>query len=377
MTAPVIALRRPEAGVVAQLADCVRELAVRAGAGCLVEASDGRLLAHHLLTSDVDPVLVDVLVSGSLAPLDAALTARRTIGVLPSGPVIEGRHGAHAVVQVAWRGGGAWLLMARSASLGELAEPIARLMTLLTCASGAPRVTCLEGGPLPPELASAELLCVARLVTDASSDTVLVLLEGLLAGEPIVPVRVHESVYLVGGCAEPDATRLRRDMRRAHERARRAVADELTTGLSVPCDPSGLAGARQQADAAAAVASPGACVAVEAVRAELILEYLGGHLADAPDLGPDPLLRLRDYDRRRGSDLEASLLGWLNAGDVPSAADALGLHHNTLRYRLRRVAEILGTDLRHDPAARALLHVRLLTGQPTGEGFPVTMRGPR
>ncbi|GAA3257625.1 PucR family transcriptional regulator [Dactylosporangium siamense] len=79
------------------------------------------------------------------------------------------------------------------------------------------------------------------------------------------------------------------------------------------------------------------------------------------------LARLIDYDIDGESGLVESLRAWLDAlGDVTAAANALFIHPNTLRYRLRRITEVSGLDLT-DPDQRfaAMLQLRILDhGQP-------------
>ncbi|WP_051023491.1 PucR family transcriptional regulator [Nocardia pneumoniae] len=74
----------------------------------------------------------------------------------------------------------------------------------------------------------------------------------------------------------------------------------------------------------------------------------------------DPRLRaLLDYDRKHSASLRDSVEAYLREhGDVRNAAAALRVHPNTLRYRIRRVEEILGMDL-GDPADRLLLDIQL------------------
>ncbi|MBF6205554.1 helix-turn-helix domain-containing protein [Streptomyces gardneri] len=74
----------------------------------------------------------------------------------------------------------------------------------------------------------------------------------------------------------------------------------------------------------------------------------------------DPRLRaLFDYDRKHSANLRDSVETYLREhGDVRNAAAALRVHPNTLRYRLRRVEDILGMDL-DDPADRLLLEIQL------------------
>lgn len=69
-------------------------------------------------------------------------------------------------------------------------------------------------------------------------------------------------------------------------------------------------------------------------------------------LGP-----LEDHDARRGSDLVATLVAYLNLGGaLAQAADVLGVHRNTLSYRLNRVAELTDRDL-NDPHTRFLFQI--------------------
>ncbi|HKQ02939.1 MAG TPA: helix-turn-helix domain-containing protein, partial [Actinomycetes bacterium] len=58
-------------------------------------------------------------------------------------------------------------------------------------------------------------------------------------------------------------------------------------------------------------------------------------------LGP-----LADYDRRQHGELVASLRAFLeHNGNWEAAARALAVHRHTLRYRIRRVADLTGRDL--------------------------------
>lgn len=64
------------------------------------------------------------------------------------------------------------------------------------------------------------------------------------------------------------------------------------------------------------------------------------------------LLRLIDYDREHHARLVETLRAWLDAfGDVARASEALFVHPNTFRYRLRRVKEVGQLDL-DDPKQR-------------------------
>ncbi|MEO9322044.1 helix-turn-helix domain-containing protein [Nocardioides sp. C4-1] len=80
-------------------------------------------------------------------------------------------------------------------------------------------------------------------------------------------------------------------------------------------------------------------------------------LASAQDVPPTgPLARLVDYDARHASSLVPTLRAWLEAfGDVNEAAEALFVHPNTFRYRLRRVREVGQVDLRDHRQRLALM----------------------
>ncbi|GII55205.1 hypothetical protein Pth03_35940 [Planotetraspora thailandica] len=69
------------------------------------------------------------------------------------------------------------------------------------------------------------------------------------------------------------------------------------------------------------------------------------------------LAPLREYGSR--ADLVESLRAYLASnGHWDAAAQRLGIHRHTLRYRMKRVSELLGRDL-EDPAARAELWIAL------------------
>lgn len=73
--------------------------------------------------------------------------------------------------------------------------------------------------------------------------------------------------------------------------------------------------------------------------------------------GPLPILVT--HDRRHGTDYVATLAAWLDQqGDPREAARQLHVHPNTLRYRLRRMAEIVSIDF-ESPRTRLALQIQL------------------
>jgi purine catabolism regulator len=92
------------------------------------------------------------------------------------------------------------------------------------------------------------------------------------------------------------------------------------------------------------------------------VEPLLKELARSPDLAPfggliEPLLA---HDRERRSDLVRTLWVYFAAGaNASEAADRLFLHRNSMLYRLARIGELTGLDLK-EPRARLALQLGLL-----------------
>ncbi|NNH72343.1 helix-turn-helix domain-containing protein [Nocardia uniformis] len=86
-------------------------------------------------------------------------------------------------------------------------------------------------------------------------------------------------------------------------------------------------------------------------------------LASRPELRDPRLGKLLDYDTKYSAQLRESLATYLeHPGDVRTAATRLQVHPNTLRYRVRRAADIMGLDLDHAPD-RLLIELQLAVHQ--------------
>jgi purine catabolism regulator len=124
-------------------------------------------------------------------------------------------------------------------------------------------------------------------------------------------------------------------------------------GLGMPeADPRGLRRAYQEARFALEAAGP-ASGDRSATRVATVGD-LGSHrllLARQEDAALQAISRgllgpLADYDRRQHGELVASLRAFLeHNGNWEAAARALDVHRHTLRYRIRRVADLTGRDL--------------------------------
>ncbi|MEV4044171.1 MULTISPECIES: PucR family transcriptional regulator [unclassified Streptomyces] len=210
------------------------------------------------------------------------------------------------------------------------------------------------GDPLGTLRALAE---VAESAAARSGEAVLVVPEG----ERLV-VLATDGGSAVAACVEHAS---------ALEAARpasesRAGGDEegLVVGLSAPSGPIAASAAYKQAQQALSVARRRGrvCVEHEHVAAGSVLPLLAD---DAVRAFADGLLRaLRDHDATGRGDLVASVRAWLaRHGQWDAAAADLGVHRHTLRYRMRRVEEILGRSL-DDPDVRMELWLALKATAP-------------
>jgi len=140
----------------------------------------------------------------------------------------------------------------------------------------------------------------------------------------------------------------------------RAVVVDSAAGLGR------LAELRQEVDLALRVQSTRGgtgTVHVDDVRAASVLVQLRDLAAERPGLLAGKVRLLEDNDRERSTTYIPTLRSFLDAfGDVRVAADAVGVHPNTFRYRLRRLSELVQLDL-DDPEQRlvAQLQLHLLT----------------
>ncbi|BCL27345.1 PucR family transcriptional regulator [Streptomyces aurantiacus] len=144
--------------------------------------------------------------------------------------------------------------------------------------------------------------------------------------------------------------------------------DELVVGVSAPAGPVAAGAAYKQAEQSLSVARRRGRVLVE--HEEVATGSVVPLLADdAVRAFADGLLRaLHEHDATGRGDLVASLRAWLSRhGQWDAAAADLGVHRHTLRYRMRRVEEILGRSL-DDPDVRMELWLALkaTTAVPAG-----------
>lgn len=105
-----------------------------------------------------------------------------------------------------------------------------------------------------------------------------------------------------------------------------------------------------------------AVAGIDDVRARVTIERLRGLLREHPEfhgLSEGRLAALATQDAEKGTSWVATVRAYLDAfGDVAVAADRVGVHPNTFRYRLKRINEVFGLDL-SDPDERLVVTLRL------------------
>ncbi|MFB9907823.1 PucR family transcriptional regulator [Allokutzneria oryzae] len=124
----------------------------------------------------------------------------------------------------------------------------------------------------------------------------------------------------------------------------------LLAGISAPATPEDLPAARQEADECLALheTRPSSSVppAYEESWDDILLQRLraAARSARAPVRGP--VTELRRHDAEHGTQYLATLRAWLQAqGDPSEAGRQLGVHENTIRYRLRKMTELTALNL--------------------------------
>jgi DNA-binding PucR family transcriptional regulator len=182
------------------------------------------------------------------------------------------------------------------------------------------------------------------------------LLNGTIYG--LLPVRSEET-------GEAQAVRLAEDFL-----ARIGTKAAVQIGIGrVASGPRGVVQSREGAERALRVrlehGTAGPQVALfRDIHIESLLLELRDRMSTGDEQATGPVARLFEADQAHDTRLVDTLRAWLDAlGDVALAAAALHIHPNTLRYRLRRIAEVGEMDL-GDPEARfaAQLQLRIIPG---------------
>ncbi|MFE1729912.1 PucR family transcriptional regulator [Streptomyces bacillaris] len=335
----------------------------------LAAAPDWAARRAARLTPDVQrlrdrpaPASIVVADSEDRVELQSLGTGRRARGALAVGtgaaPGTAERYAVHSAVALLT------LTTARSRSL-QGAEQRLGAAVLRMLLAGQPDHARAVAGDLYGGLLDAPFrLLIAEAAAPAAYELLTETMEAAAArtGEALLMVPEGERVVVLaadGGVAVAACAAYAEAKDDRVPREGGADDSDVVVGLSAPCGPIAVSAAYKQAEQALSVARRRgrALVEHEELAAGSILPLLAD---DAVRAFADGMLRaLHEHDAKGRGDLVASLRAWLSRhGQWDAAAADLGVHRHTLRYRMRRVEEILGRSL-DDPDVRMELWLAL------------------
>ncbi|MEU1310495.1 PucR family transcriptional regulator [Streptomyces cinnamoneus] len=305
---------------------------------------------------------------GDRVELQSLGSGRRTRGVLAVGtdaPLgTAERYAVHSAIALLT------LTTERSRALQDAEQRLGAAVLRMLLA-GEPENARAVAGELYGGLLDAPFRIVVAETAEgqADADAVLTALADTVdtaasrAAEPVLAVpEGHRIVVLApdgGAVVAACIAHARAAEARRAGAAEPAPATEASLGVSAPAGPAAAGTAFRQAEQALSVARRRGRVLVEheEVSAGSVLPLLAD---DAVRAFADGMLRaLYEHDAKGRGDLVASLRAWLaRHGQWDAAAADLGVHRHTLRYRMRRVEEILGRSL-DDPDVRMELWLAL------------------
>jgi GAF domain-containing protein len=205
------------------------------------------------------------------------------------------------------------------------------------------------------DLEAAHLVVAAVRVDDSLERGVASLARGTIVD------RRDESLRALVPVGTAGAARLLDDLRRIHA----DFGSDAAIGVSSVCtDAKALGDGFEEARHALAGAA-----LMRRDRGVLAYDELGAYKyllriameAGARDSTIDAVAKLADYDRERGAALLMTLEEFLGRrGNISATSDALFVHPNTLRQRLRRIADLTGIDLRRDDWLMVEIAVKLV-----------------
>lgn len=143
----------------------------------------------------------------------------------------------------------------------------------------------------------------------------------------------------------------------------------VVAGVSGPAVAAELVLARREADECLAlheVRHGGAVPVYDEAWDDILLQRLrvAAQSGRTPQRGP--VAELRRHDLAHGTHYAPTLQAWLQAqGDLTDAGRMLGVHENTVRYRLRKMAEVTNLDLT-DARKRLAMMIQLAASEHHG-----------
>jgi len=136
----------------------------------------------------------------------------------------------------------------------------------------------------------------------------------------------------------------------------------VRAGIGGPAGPLELPASRREADECLAVDDAGPIVSYDEAWHQVLLRRLRNAASAGRVPARGPVAELHRHDAEHGTRYAATLREFLRAqGDPVAAAGRLSVHPNTVRYRMRKMAEVTALDL-DDPDKRLALIIALHAG---------------
>jgi GAF domain-containing protein/sugar diacid utilization regulator len=293
-------------------------------------------------------------------------SARQTLGLAELGPELaRGGRSTRLAVPLIASGELIGLLVAEGSARVELGRAIASQVAV-----GVKKVQVIEqlteknlikdffeelaGGHLRGDLEgrAARLGCDLDhphvvLVAEPWSDGLARALRGAAPGSLFD--RREDSMRALVKLTVPSSSSFLERVRRIHEE----LGEPVSIGVSSVCQgeasfADGFAEAQQALVGTSVLAGTSAVLAYDDLGAYkyLLRVAVDGGIRDAT---VDAVGKLAEYDAQRGAQLLATLEEFLRRhGSISATSEALYVHPNTLRQRLRRIGELSGLDLRRD-----------------------------
>jgi hypothetical protein len=237
----------------------------------------------------------------------------------------------------------------RSRASADLERQVEAQLVMRLIGGSADAATAASRLGLPPD--GLRVIAVHARVNGDRDATLLQLFERVTSGfgwsRPGRSALSGNTVYTVLPAEEADAAR----------RWVTALQSTLPEDATISAGISGVAAATELA-----LACPEAdeCLAVHEARKscgpapaydeswqDILLQRLRTAARSARTPSRGPVADLRRHDKANGTQYVATLRAWLEAmGDLAQAGERLGVHENTVRYRLRKMTEVTSLDLR-------------------------------
>lgn len=356
-------------------------LAATIGGAVVIEDRRCQVLAYSRMQADADPARAEIILNRQIPDRLRAVFERD--GVFAH---LEASAEPLFVPADAGRGVGGWMVVA--ARVGR--ELLGSVWVSSPAPLSGPRHLALSDGARTVSLHLLRSRASADLERQVESDAVLRLLDGsadaatlasrlglpngelrvvalrprLSGDRHTAPLLAFDAATAGFGWSRPGRSALADNAvytvlpGEAVDQARRWVAAlheslpreaVVFAGISGPAEVGELPAARREADECLALhesGPPDVVPAYDEAWDDVLLRRLRTAAASGRVPQRGPVADLIRHDREHGTAYIATLRAWLEAqGEPARAGDVLGVHENTVRNRLRRMAEITAMDL--------------------------------